>query len=363
MEPAKIDWKNLEWNFAVDELYEHLNAPKYVDFLSLNHSINNNDDEAWFCKPDCNHPKTPEDFLRSPSPFKASRSPFYFSENFPSSDKSKRDMKLKRRVPPISSSSPQDDKFRFNIDSENQNPNLVTPQFKSTKALIKSSDEKKKPVDETLQENNAAVPSLKSTLSAKNLFSRRPILNQITEFCNELRRLAIRARERENTENTENLNPIEIKEEVVVHHEKTPPVKALAERKPLLEMGKAERLEGTCVKGKLNRKKRPDEAENMPITLDMENVRHNRDNILQQIRTNPPSPQCFSAGLTRPNPSKGSRSRLMERGILEEVEQNKDTAKDSLAQNNSKSITVNDGRETKALDMFWFFKPCTAMSS
>lgn len=161
-------------------------------------------------------------------------------------------MKLKRRVPPVSSSSPQDGKFRFNMDSENQNPNLVTPQFKSTKALIKSSDEKKKPVDDTLQENTAAVPSLKSTLSAKNLFSRRPILNQITEFCNELKRLAIRARERENTEN---LNPIEIKEEVVVHHEKTPPVKALAERKPLLEMGKVERLEGMSVKGKLNRKK------------------------------------------------------------------------------------------------------------
>lgn len=159
-------------------------------------------------------------------------------------------MKLKRRVPPISSSSPQDDKFRFNIDSENQNPNLVTPQLKSTKAFIKSSDEKKKPVDDTLQENTV-VPSLKSTLSAKNLFSRRPILNQITEFCNELKRLAIRARERENTEN---LNPIESKEEVVVH-EKTPPVKALAERKPLLEMSKVERLEGTSVKAKLNRKK------------------------------------------------------------------------------------------------------------
>ncbi|CAI8596172.1 unnamed protein product [Vicia faba] len=358
MEPAKIDWKNLEWNFAVDELYEHLNAPKYVDFLSLNHNINNNDDEAWFCKPDCNHPKTAEDFLRSPSPFKASRSPFYFSENLPSSDQSKRDMKLKRRVPPISSSSPQEDKFRFNIDSENQNPNLVTPQFKSTKALIKSSDEKKKLVDDTLQDNTA-VPSLKSTLSAKNLFSRRPILNQITEFCNELKRMAIRARERENTEN---LNINESKEEAVVQ-EKTPPAKTLAERKPLLEMDKVERLEGTCVKGKLNRKKRPDEAENMPITLDLENVRHKRENILQQIRTNPPSPQCFSAGLTKPTPSKGSRSRLMERGILEEVEQNKDTAKDTLAHNNSKSITVNDGRETKALDMFWFFKPCTAMSS
>ncbi|GAU12672.1 hypothetical protein TSUD_121640 [Trifolium subterraneum] len=357
MEPAKIDWKNLEWNFTVDELYEHLNAPKFVDFLSLNHNNNNNDDEAWFCKPDCNHPKTAEDFLRSPSPFKA-RSPFYLSENLPSGDQNRRDGKIKRRVPPLSSSTPQDDKFRFNLDSENQNPNLGTPQFKSMKSLIKSSEEKKKLVDETLQDNNKAVPSLKSTLSAKNLFSRRPILNQITEFCNELKKLALRAREREDAEN---LNPVESKEEIVVH-EKTPPVKALAERKPLLEMSKAERSEGMSVKGKLNIKKRADEAENMPMTLDLENVRQKRENSLQQIRTNPPSPQCFSAGLNKPNPSKGSKSRLMERGILEEVVQNKEVAKDSQAQN-SKSITIIDGRETKALDMFWFFKPCTTMSS
>ncbi|KAK2386343.1 hypothetical protein QL285_060253 [Trifolium repens] len=197
MEPAKIDWKNLEWNFTVDELYEHLNAPKFVDFLSLNHNNNNNDDEAWFCKPDCNHPKTAEDFLRSPSPFKA-RSPFYLSEN---------------------------------LSSGGQN------------------------------------------------------------------------------------------------------------------------------------RRRPDETENMPMTLDLENVRQKRENSLQQIRTNPPSPQCFSAGLTKTNPSKGSKSRLMERGILEElVQQNKEVAKDTPAQN-SKSITIIDGRETKALDMFWFFKPCTTMSS
>jgi hypothetical protein len=54
---------------------------------------------------------------------------------------------------------------------------------------------------------------------------------------------------------------------------------------------------------------------------------------------------------------------MQERGILEEVvQQNKEVAKDSPAQN-SKSITIIDGRETKALDMFWFFKPCTTMSS
>lgn len=52
---------------------------------------------------------------------------------------------------------------------------------------------------------------------------------------------------------------------------------------------------------------------------------------------------------------------LQERGILEEVEQNKEVAKDSLA-DNSRSITIVDGRETKALDMFWFLKPCTLSS-
>lgn len=51
MEPAKIDWKRVEWNFAEDELYEHINAPKWVDFLSLNRSQLDKEDEAWFCKP------------------------------------------------------------------------------------------------------------------------------------------------------------------------------------------------------------------------------------------------------------------------------------------------------------------------
>lgn len=167
-------------------------------------------------------------------------------------------------MPALSSaSSPQVDKFRFNQDSENQNPNLFTPPInplKSMKAAIKSSEEKKKLVvddDDTLVQDNM-VPSLRSTLSAKNLFSRRPILNQITEFCNELKKLATRARERENAEN---LSPIE-SEEVVQEKTTPPPVQALAEsdrrekeRKPLVEVGKAERLEGIGVKGKPLRKK------------------------------------------------------------------------------------------------------------
>ncbi|TKY49587.1 hypothetical protein E2542_SST27021 [Spatholobus suberectus] len=364
MEPAKIDWKRLEWNFAEDELFENINAPKWVDFLSLDHSLNDHADEAWFCKPDCKHSKTTEDFLRSTTPCKKGFSPGYVSENLPCGDKNRRDVKIKRRVPALSSASPQADKFRFNQDSENQNPNLFTPTttVNPVKDAIKSSEEKKKVVDDTFEDHK--VPSLRSTLSAKNLFAGRPILNQITEFCNELKKLAVRARERENADN---MSPKE-NEEVV---EKTPcSVQALAEsdkkekeRKPLLEVSKAEILEGMCVKGKQQRKKRPDEAENMPITLDLENLKHKREESLQQIRTNPPSPQCFSAarGFNKTTPAKASKSRLMERGILEEIEQNKEIVKESPAEK-IRSTAIVDGRETKALDMFWFLKPCTLSS-
>ncbi|BAT93329.1 uncharacterized protein HKW66_Vig0206560 [Vigna angularis] len=365
MEPAKIDWKRLEWNFVEDELYEHINAPKWVDFLSLDHSVNDHADEAWFCKPDCRHPKTAEDFLRSVTPSKKGFSPGCVSENLPFSDKNRRDVKIKRRMPAVSSASPKADKFRFNQDSENQDPNVFTPptsKINPMKEAIKSSEEKKILVDDTFEDHK--VPSLRSTLSAKNLFAGRPILNQITEFCNELRKLAIRARERENAENS---TPKE-SEEVV---EKTPcSVQPLAhsdkketERKPLLEVSKAERLEEMCVKGKQQRKKRTDEAENMPVTIDLENIKHKREESLQQIRTNPPSPQCFSAarGFNKPTPSKAYKSRLMERGVLEQIELKKENVKESPAEK-MRSTTIVDGRETKALDMFWFLKPCTLSS-
>lgn len=95
MEPAKIDWKSVESVFVEDKLYENINAPKWVDFLTREDD-DSMDDEAWFCKPgiyrlslcsrialvvffftvsdlehfffnfviDCEHPKTAEDFFR-----------------------------------------------------------------------------------------------------------------------------------------------------------------------------------------------------------------------------------------------------------------------------------------------------------
>ncbi|KAK8614368.1 hypothetical protein V6N13_122728 [Hibiscus sabdariffa] len=49
MEPAKIDWNRLDSRFVQDYVYEHINTPKWVDFLSLDqHPI---DDHVWFCTP------------------------------------------------------------------------------------------------------------------------------------------------------------------------------------------------------------------------------------------------------------------------------------------------------------------------
>lgn len=76
MEPAKIDWKRIESKFVHDELYERINAPKWADLSTPNQPVV--DDETWFCRPDCRHPKTAEDFRRMPpspkvSPFLTSR--------------------------------------------------------------------------------------------------------------------------------------------------------------------------------------------------------------------------------------------------------------------------------------------------
>ncbi|KAJ7949158.1 Interferon-activable protein [Quillaja saponaria] len=385
MEPAKIDWKRIESKFVEDQLFEHINAPKWVDFLAPDDPI---DDEAWFCRPGCKHPKKAEDFLRS-TPSKLLRSADA-SETLPLGDQNRRDVRFKRRVPTQSSISPNG-KLKFNQDSENHDPNLYTPpnyQLKSPlKAPIKSSTEKNKPIDDIQQSNEA--PSLKSTLSARNLFAGRDILNRITEFCNELKNLATRARERENAENLSDVKsqegkekdmvkavPVQALSDVKSQEEKEKdmvkavPVQALSElnrektgRKPLLEVSKANRLEGSTVKGKQQRNKRADEAENTPISLDLGNVRGKREDTLLQIRTNPPSPQCFSAtgGPTTTTPSKASKSRLMERGILQEIEQNKEVPNEESV-NKGKSVSIVDRREARTLDVFWFLKPCTISS-
>ncbi|XP_057978674.1 uncharacterized protein LOC131165045 [Malania oleifera] len=375
MEPAKIDWRSIESTFVKDDLYEHINAPQWVDFSVCEDSVN---DEAWFCRPDCRHPKTAEDFLKSTPTSKLKRLGLVdISDMLSLGDRNRRDANLKRRgaAQPsvLAKNSPRSKKFTE--DSENQNPNLHTPphhQAKPMKAAFKSSTEKKKLIDDSSQD--AETPWLKRTLSARNLFAGRDILNQVTEFCHELKRLAMKAKDRENTEKLDvKKSPVGGKKQMVREAGR----EILGElderekdRKPLLEMSK-ERTEAVGnSSGKQRRKKRADEAENTPLSplsVDLKNIKRREENLLQ-IRTNPPTPQCFSAAhdATKSSPAKPSRSRLPERGIRQELEQssNKEMMKNQTEDNgnNARSVSIVAEREAKALDVFWFLKPCTLSS-
>lgn len=117
-----------------------------------------------------------------------------------------------------------------NQDNENQNPNLATPpsqQAKSWRAAIKSSSAKKM---------NKEIPRLKSTQSARNLFSGRDILGHISEFCYELKRLATRVTEREDTGKSE-VNQIH-QASVVNQPYSVRELELKKERKPLLQVSK-----------------------------------------------------------------------------------------------------------------------------
>ncbi|KAI9168828.1 hypothetical protein LWI28_002539 [Acer negundo] len=363
MEPAKIDWKRIESVFVEDKLYENINAPKWVDFLRPEqHSVN---DETWFCRPDCKHPKTAEDFLKTPPTSKLPR----LIERLPFGDRSQRDARLKRRGQNQSSFS-SNEKSKFNEDGENQNPNSPTPnnhQVKSLKEAMKSSSEKNKLINGTSQNDDQVLPRLKSTLSARNLFAGRDILGHITDFCNELKKLASRARERE--ENVEKKSEVGVKKEEVVATVSESCCEFLGEldlkekesRKPLLDV---EKEKSESIEKQRKNKRFEDDAENRPIPLKLENLKHKGEQRVLQIRTNPPSPQCFSA--TRPAPKtttttplKASVSRPMERKMFQEMEQNKVVRKEELSSEKVKSVSnVVDGRGG-ALDVFWFLKPCT----
>ncbi|KAH9302067.1 hypothetical protein KI387_013650, partial [Taxus chinensis] len=63
MDVLNIDWKNIDSRFERDDFYEDIRAPKWLDFLALEEPV---DDDAWFCKPDCNHPRTAASLLDAP---------------------------------------------------------------------------------------------------------------------------------------------------------------------------------------------------------------------------------------------------------------------------------------------------------
>jgi hypothetical protein len=100
--------------------------------------------------------------------------------------------------------SPTKSKKQFK-DTENQDPDLPRPTTapkggKNWKDPVKCSAEKNNNLDEEREEllcelEKIQQPRLKSTLSARNLFSGSDMLSQITELCNEIKRFAVGARE------------------------------------------------------------------------------------------------------------------------------------------------------------------------
>ncbi|XP_016432965.1 uncharacterized protein LOC107759515 [Nicotiana tabacum] len=379
MEIAIIDWKTIDSRFVKDDLLEHFNAPQWVDFLVPDAPV---DDDAWFCKPDCNHPKTVEDFYKANTPSSSSKLQRSASvSDMPLGERNRRDATLKKRgqiQPSVSSN--KDMKYdKIVEDSENQNPNFATPprfRTKLMKQTFKSSAEKK-PVDDNISlQKEQQIPKLRSTLSARNLFAGGDLLNKVTDFCNELKKLVtIRTKEKENGAN-ENLetsplmgNKQKAKDCIVDDEQR--------ERKPLFEMTKE--TNETVSKGNIKEKQRRkllrnDNAENTPILVDVKNIKRKDEEILSQIRTNPPTPQCFSAsrGTTKATPSKAKYRPLETRGILQELEQSSNEEKrkedqGKMMSNNQQgqrggAIVAEKEAAARALDVFWFLKPCTLSS-
>ncbi|KAJ7972242.1 Polyadenylate-binding protein RBP47B [Quillaja saponaria] len=209
MDPENIDWSNIDSIFVEDDTYENFNAPKWVDLCASDALI---DDEAWFCKPDCEHPKTVEDFHKSPRypkvkllrsmsisailPFKNSGTAEETSKTL--AGKSSNSKALKTKGPNFSKNSHE--------DSENRNPNFSSPipsgRTNPKKQTMKASNKNIQKLDGSLENstNYDRKPRLKNTFSARNLFTGREILNQITEFCSEMKKLAVKNSKRETVE-------------------------------------------------------------------------------------------------------------------------------------------------------------------
>ncbi|XWS66384.1 hypothetical protein CRYUN_Cryun05aG0194800 [Craigia yunnanensis] len=144
MEHENIDWSNIESILEEDDYYENINAPKWIDLSAPCETV---DDEAWFCKPGCRHPKCVEDYLKSKhySKVKLLR-PMIISEILPFRDRTRREANVKNGE---KGSKPAQS---LNEDNENRNPNLSTPPLGAKtmpkKLAKKSSMEEKSKLDD-----------------------------------------------------------------------------------------------------------------------------------------------------------------------------------------------------------------------
>ncbi|KAF3554698.1 hypothetical protein F2Q69_00015588 [Brassica cretica] len=361
MEAAQIDWKRIDSRFVEDVFYEHLRAPKWFDFLSPNNHLQDSIDDEWFCKPGNN-----SSLLIHPASLRCSLLilALLFNSRLQSSQETRglpppnaqlfqvSWLSVLKQTPGVTEQNQRIRGHALSEDSENQNPNLATPPpsqqgNQSWRAALKSTSVKKM--------NKETPKKLKSTQSARNL----DILGHISEFCYELKRLATRGV----TEREETTVKPQVKEAQV--HD----LELKKERKPLLEVIKdkdkvheSTDAKGSTIKESRRRKKKVDDAENIPVSLNVEvkmkgeecrrkkkpvlnipplklgNVKNKgHERLLQQIRTNPPSPQCFSENRT------ASLKALMTKS----------------AEEKSRDIINKEGGSLRGLDVLWFLKPCT----
>ncbi|KAM3230850.1 hypothetical protein ACQJBY_061183 [Aegilops geniculata] len=349
MEPMDIDWSRVVSRFVLDETYEGIEAPHWADLADPGAPTAAVDDDAWFCRPDCKHPKTADDFLgHTPSPKAKLLRSMSAMMPFAERDANLRDANnnLKRRGAVVTAgggtaafASPTKPKpppkKRFQDDAENQDPALTTPPpaaarppfgaqrwAKNAKEAIKSSAEKRPDLaeKEALLGRNPTPRQLKSTLSARNLFSGKDILGQISDFYNELKqRMAGGGSQQCVSEDMEEMSP-----------------------RPM--------------KGK-------------KIGLKVEAGKPRSPSVLKEVKATPPTPQRFpspyvnrvksvkAAGATSSSPLKKPQK--------DKVTPNKDqeNSRDAKRQPFGVKDMNNNNRayeaEESSTGVFWFLKPCT----
>ncbi|TVU48243.1 hypothetical protein EJB05_07872, partial [Eragrostis curvula] len=395
MEPKDIDWSRVVSRYVRDETYEGIVAPHWADLTDPNAGRADIDDEAWFCRPDCRHPKTAEDFVKlSPSPkgklLRSVSAMLPFAErNANTTNLRDGNCNLKWRgggpggaVATFASPKPKaaPKKRVFREDGENQDPALATPPppaaaasrppfgasrwAKNAKEAIKSSAEKRpdNAEKETLLSKNAAPRQLKSTLSARNLFSGKDILGQISEFYDDLKRMVGGAGSRPVTDTQEEISssPMkgnDVEEKVSCDDGDCGPVASPAVK----ELARQETV-----------KKSPSSMKGKKVGLKVEAGKQRSPSVLKEVKATPPTPQRFpspspnrvknvkAGGMaTSGSPLRKPLKMTPEKGTPSKDPENK---REALRQ----PFGVKDMNNPRACDaegstssMFWFLKPCT----
>ncbi|KAK7336587.1 hypothetical protein VNO77_17133 [Canavalia gladiata] len=235
MEPENIDWDNIDSTFIQDDTYENFEAPKWVDLTASDEPLVVND-EAWFCTHDCKHPKTAEDFLKPTTTTNSKAKLLRFatiSEILPFRDRNRRENSSAAESCHAKSSEKlgrPSCSGNFSEDSENKNPNFSAPNpngrtNKLKKPLMRPKKENPKQLDGSMEYpvKSHRKTQLKSTFSAQNLLGGREILSQISGFCSELKRLAMKGSKKGTGGNVPSSSGVseEVKERMV-HKERVP---------------------------------------------------------------------------------------------------------------------------------------------